>query len=165
MRYIKAFGKWYVNLITPYSISIRPFLRKASFITTLALCIITFLWSIAYFLPFFNDIVAALFYTLIALLTWSALIFLLYMITMQFDLDVPLAKHWLTVIPHINFITLFIGYCVIEIIYGRNTPEWDEFYAISLLTLIGWFFSGGLSAIYAQLLTHHQNSNFHRYSN
>lgn len=163
MRHIKAFGEWYVIQITPFAIRIRPFLRKASFIITLPLCFISALWPISYLLSFNAYIVTTLSYTLIALLICSALIFLLYMITLQFDLDVPLAKHWLSAIPSIIFITIFIGYCVVEFIYGRNAPEWEEFHAIAVSAFIGWLFSVGLSAIHAQLLKHHRD-NVSRYN-
>lgn len=165
MRYLKAFGNWYANLIYPFSVGIRPYLRKASFITTSALCTITFLWSIAYFLPLSASIITVLLYVLIALLICSALLFLLYMITLQFDLELILSKHWLNILPHIILLALFIGSCVVEFMYGRHSPEWDKFHAYSLLTFIGWLFSVGSSAIYAQLLHHHRNNISHRYSN
>ena len=104
----QSIRNWYANWISPCSIRIRPFLRKASFIITLALCLITLLWSIAYFLPLS---VSVLFYTLIALLICTALLFLLYMITLQFHLELTLTKHWLNILPHIILLTLFIGYC------------------------------------------------------
>ena len=165
MGYLKAFGNWYANLLSPCSIRIRPFLRKASFIITLALCSITFLWSVTTllwsitdFIPFNASVFTVLFYTLVALLICTALLFLLYMITLQFNLELFLAKHWLNNIPHILLFTFFIGHCVVDMIHGRNAFEWDEFHTSSFLTFIGWLFSVGLSAIHAQLLKHHRDN-------
>lgn len=158
MKPFKAFSKWYAHWIAPFSVAIRPILRKALFITSLLLDPVVLIFIIHGIYPLEDHLIGAAELAFAILFPVSALLILLYMITLQFDLDASFIKHWLKIIPPILFGTYVLGSVYISCAYGRGTPEWNHYLDSTAPVFIGWILSTGLTALYSKLLSYKQLS-------
>ncbi len=158
MKPFKAFGKWYTYQIAPFSIAIRPVLRRALLITSLLLDLVAPIFIIHGIYPLESNLVGVAELAFAILFPLSAFLILLYLVTLQFNLDASFAKHWSKIIPHILFGIFLIGYIYITGVYGRGTPKWVHYIDSTTPVFIGWILSTGLTALYSKLLSYKQLS-------
>lgn len=160
MKQIQAFNIWYAHWITPFATAIRPFLRHSLLILSLLTDISALVMIVHGAFPFSETIASSIFLALAVLLPISLLTIVLYVATLQMDLHAPSIRHWVKIIPPVILVISFVVYFIIDLTYGRGSPQWERYFEANIFSIICIFLSGALSSFYAHLLSHAKSGRY-----
>lgn len=160
MKQIKAFSLWYAHRITPFSTAIRPHLRRSLLMLSLLTDIAALVMIVHGAFPFSEAIANGIFLALAALLPISLLAIVLYIATLQMDLRAPAIRHWVKIIPPAILVISFVVYFIIDLTYGRGSPQWERYFDANVFSIICIFLSVALSSFYAHLLSHAKSGRY-----
>jgi hypothetical protein len=160
MKLFKTFGEWYASQIASFATVIRPLLRHSSLILSLLLDIAGLVMIVHGAFPFNEAIESAIYFVLAILLPVSALTIILYIATLQMDLRAPAIRHWVKIIPPAILVVSFVVYSIIDLTYGRGSPQLERYHDASVFSIICIFLSGALSSFYAHLLSHAKSGRY-----